>query len=101
MMFFVSLCVVAVVAARVIFPKEVREELHEEIEELRDHGHHAEKKENMEVDKPLAGEEPEAEHTPGPCEGNQEVSQEKIASAQADEEVKTQEPDGWEGEEDQ
>ncbi|WP_295859085.1 MraY family glycosyltransferase [uncultured Oscillibacter sp.] len=40
MMFFVSLCVVALVAARVVFPKEVREELHEEMEELKDHGHH-------------------------------------------------------------
>ena len=40
MMFFVSLCVVALVAARAVFPKEVREELHEEMEELKDHGHH-------------------------------------------------------------
>lgn len=40
MMFFVSLCVVALVAARVVFPKEVRAELHEEMEELKDHGHH-------------------------------------------------------------
>ena len=39
-MFFVSLCVVALVAARAVFPKEVREELHEEMEELKDHGHH-------------------------------------------------------------
>ena len=36
MMFFVSLCVVALVAARAVFPKEVREELHEEMEELKD-----------------------------------------------------------------
>ena len=41
MMFFVSLCVVALVAARAVFPKEVREELHEEMEELKDHGHHS------------------------------------------------------------
>ncbi len=40
MVFFVALCVVAVVAARVVFPKEVREELHEELEELKEHGHH-------------------------------------------------------------
>lgn len=37
---FLALCVVAVVAARVVFPKEVREELHEELEELKDHNHH-------------------------------------------------------------
>lgn len=40
MLFFLALCIVGVVAARVIFPKEIREELHEEIEELRDLGHH-------------------------------------------------------------
>ena len=34
------LCIVAVVAARVVFPKEVKEELHEELEELKEHGHH-------------------------------------------------------------
>jgi len=33
------MCIVAVVAARVVFPKEVREELHEELEELKDHVH--------------------------------------------------------------
>ena len=42
MLFFVALCIVAVVAARVVFPKEVKEELHEELEELREHGHHGE-----------------------------------------------------------
>lgn len=44
MLFFVTLCIVAAVAARVVFPKEVREELREELEELKDHGHHEEKK---------------------------------------------------------
>ena len=45
MLLFAALCIVAVVAARVVFPKEVkeelREELHEELEGLREHGHHA------------------------------------------------------------
>lgn len=40
MLLFAALCIVAVVAARVVFPKEVKEELHEELEELREHGHH-------------------------------------------------------------
>ena len=48
MLLFAALCIVAVVAARVVFPKEVkeelREELHEELEGLRDHGHHGEDK---------------------------------------------------------
>ena len=38
-LFFAALCIVAAVAARVVFPKEVRAELQEELEELRDHGH--------------------------------------------------------------
>ena len=42
MLFFLVLCIVAVVAARVVFPKEVKEELHEELEELKEHGHHTE-----------------------------------------------------------
>jgi len=42
MLFFAALCIVAVVAARVVFPKEIREELHDEIEELRELGHHGE-----------------------------------------------------------
>ena len=42
MLFFAALCIVAVVAARVVFPKEVKEELHEELEELKEHGHHEE-----------------------------------------------------------
>lgn len=49
MMFFVALCVVAVVAARVVFPKEIREEMHEEMEELKEHGHHAETGKEPEV----------------------------------------------------
>ncbi|MBE6960953.1 MAG: undecaprenyl/decaprenyl-phosphate alpha-N-acetylglucosaminyl 1-phosphate transferase [Ruminococcaceae bacterium] len=40
MMFFVALCVVAGVAARVVFPKEVQEGLREEMAELMDHNHH-------------------------------------------------------------
>ena len=42
MLLFLVLCIVAVVAARVVFPKEVKEELHEELEELTEH-HHSEK----------------------------------------------------------
>ena len=44
MLLFLALCIVGIVAARVVFPKEVKEELKEELEELKDHGHHAEKK---------------------------------------------------------
>ena len=40
MLFFATLCIVGAVAARVVFPKEIREELHEEMEELRELGHH-------------------------------------------------------------
>ncbi|BAK99437.1 UDP-N-acetylglucosamine--undecaprenyl-phosphate N-acetylglucosamine-1-phosphate transferase [Oscillibacter valericigenes Sjm18-20] len=72
MIFFVSLCVVAMVAARVVFPKEVRDELHEEMEELKDHGHHAE--------------EPESPAQDG---------------SSAPEKTEEQEPEGWETEEDQ
>ena len=42
MLMFAALCIVGVVAARVVFPKEVRTELKEELEELKDHGHHHE-----------------------------------------------------------
>jgi UDP-GlcNAc:undecaprenyl-phosphate GlcNAc-1-phosphate transferase len=45
MLFFLTLCIAAAVAARVVFPKEIREELHEEVEELRDLGHHGGQKE--------------------------------------------------------
>ena len=48
MLLFLTLCIVAVVAARVVFPKEVREELHEELEELKEHGHHQEEKKDEE-----------------------------------------------------
>ena len=41
MILFVALCVVAGVAARTVFPKEVKEELHEEMEELKEHGRHS------------------------------------------------------------
>ena len=40
MVFFVALCVVAIVAARVVFPKEVQEGLREEMAELMDPNHH-------------------------------------------------------------
>lgn len=76
MMFFVSLCVVAAVAARAVFPKEVREELHEEMEELKDHGHHGENA-------------PEDE------------AQSSSASAEAMAKPENSEPEGWEKEEDQ
>ncbi len=54
MLLFAALCIVAVVAARVVFPKEVkeelREELHEELEGLREHGHHADAPEDEKKD---------------------------------------------------
>lgn len=49
MLFFLTLCIAAAVAARVVFPKEIREELHEELEELRDLGHHGEHQEKEEA----------------------------------------------------
>ena len=39
----------AAVAARVVFPKEIREELHEEMEELRELGHHGGHTENKDA----------------------------------------------------
>jgi UDP-GlcNAc:undecaprenyl-phosphate GlcNAc-1-phosphate transferase len=45
MLFFAALCIVAVVAARVVFPKEIREEVHQEMEELKEHGNKQDKKE--------------------------------------------------------
>lgn len=48
MLFFLALCIVAVVAAWVVFPKEVKEELREELEEFKDHGHHHEEKKDEE-----------------------------------------------------
>ena len=49
MLFFATLCIVGAVAARVVFPKEIREELHEELEELRDLGHHGEHQDKEEA----------------------------------------------------
>jgi UDP-GlcNAc:undecaprenyl-phosphate GlcNAc-1-phosphate transferase len=43
MLLFLALCIVAAVAARVVFPKEIKGELHEEMEELREHSHHEKK----------------------------------------------------------
>ncbi len=40
MLFFAALCVVGAVAARVVFPREIREEVQEELEELRELGRH-------------------------------------------------------------
>lgn len=37
MLFFATLCIVALVAARVVFPREIKEEVREELEELRPH----------------------------------------------------------------
>ena len=52
MLLFAALCIVAVVAARVVFPKEVTkeltEELHEEMEELKEHIQHKEEKKDEE-----------------------------------------------------
>ena len=48
MLLFAALCIVALVAARVVFPKEIREELHEELEEIREHGHHGQSEESKE-----------------------------------------------------
>ncbi len=52
MVLFGALCVVAVVAARVVFPKEVTKELseefHEEMEELKEHVQHKEEKKDEE-----------------------------------------------------
>ena len=48
MLLFLTLCIVAIVAARVVFPREVREELHEELEELKEHNHHTEEKKDGE-----------------------------------------------------
>ena len=49
MLFFATLCIVGAVAARVVFPKEIREELHEELEELKELGHHGEHQEKEEA----------------------------------------------------
>ncbi|MBU5627061.1 undecaprenyl/decaprenyl-phosphate alpha-N-acetylglucosaminyl 1-phosphate transferase [Oscillibacter sp. MSJ-2] len=44
MVFLVALCIVGAAAARVVFPKEIKEELHEEMEELKEHGRKHEEK---------------------------------------------------------
>ena len=66
MLFFLALCIVAVVAARVVFPKEVkeelREELKEELDELKDHGHHGEEKP---AEEPGKDADKEPDHRPG------------------------------------
>jgi len=49
MLFFAAMCIVAVVAARVVFPKEVQNEIFEEFHELKDHGNHAEEKKDEEI----------------------------------------------------
>jgi len=48
MICFAAMCIVAVVAARVVFPKEVKDELREELQELKDHGHHTEEQKDEE-----------------------------------------------------
>jgi len=69
MLFFLALCIVAVVAARVVFPKEVkeelREELKEELDELKDHGHHGEEKP---AEEPRKDADKEPDHRPGAWE---------------------------------
>ena len=49
MLLFAALCIVGAVAARVVFPKEIREEIHEELEELKDHGRREEEKKDEEL----------------------------------------------------
>ena len=49
MLFFGAMCVVAVVAARVVFPKEVKEELREEFHEMAEHAHKTEEKKDEEA----------------------------------------------------
>lgn len=44
MVFLVALCIVGAAAARVMFPKEIKEELHDEMEELKEHGRKHEEK---------------------------------------------------------
>ena len=69
MLFFLALCIVAVVAARVVFPKEVkeelREELKEELDELKNHGHHGEEKP---AEEPGKDADKEPDHRPGAWE---------------------------------
>lgn len=57
MLFLAALCIVAAVAARVVFPREVREELHKEMEELKEHSAHEEVKQAGENGEKTAEEE--------------------------------------------
>ena len=59
MLFFLALCVVGVVTARVVLPKEVQNELREEMAELIDHAHHRPAGEPRKTDEPDAGTENE------------------------------------------
>ena len=56
LLFFVALCVAAGVAARIAFPKELKEELHEEMEELKEHGRREEAAKPAEPPEEPAGE---------------------------------------------
>ena len=71
MLFFVALCIVAVVAARVVFPKEVKEELHEELEELREHGRHGEHAPRS--DAPADSPDPSAQEMEPPAQKDEET----------------------------
>ena len=51
MLLFAALCIVAVVAARVVFPKELREEVPEELEELKEHVQHEEEQKDTDEKK--------------------------------------------------
>ena len=51
MLLFAALCIVAVVAARVVFPKELREEVHEELEELKEYVQHEEEQKDTDEKK--------------------------------------------------
>jgi len=62
MLLFLSLCVVGAVAARVAFPKEIKEELHEEMEELKERGlHEAERPPEADAPEPAPAEKKNGE----------------------------------------
>lgn len=75
MLLFAALCIVALVAARVVFPKEIREELHEELEEIREHGHHGQS-EGSKEEKPQET-LPAEEETPQARSGDAEAWEEE------------------------
>ena len=75
MLLFAALCIVALVAARVVFPKEIREELHEELEEIREHGHHGQSEDSKE-EKPQET-LPAEEETPQARSGDAEAWEEE------------------------